>query len=98
MPLTHTQRHALLSDATLVKRVQIAVLKQAHYVLAGGTGSANPTIKAAAKYAAETYATADATKFMGYVVWNTEQGDQANITDADIEFIVASKYQEIWGA
>lgn len=98
MALTLAQRHALLIDQNLFHRTKSAVLKTAQYVLSGGIGENVPAVKANAKFAAETNATSDATKFMGYIAWNTEEADQANITDAAIQFVVDSKYMEIWGA
>ena len=95
MPLTdYLEIHSLANDASLRGRTETAVAKAAHYVIATGVGGAiTATVLANAKIAAKAPGN-EVTKFIWYVVLNIADDTPSN---ADIQYVVDSKYVEIWG-
>lgn len=96
MALTdYAEIQTLANDPALRGRTETAIAKAAQYVIAAGVGGAiTATVLANARVAAKSPAN-EVTKFIWYVVLNIVN---AAPTNPDIQFIVDSKYVEIWGA
>lgn len=94
--MAYLDNYALLSNPNLNQRTKIAVIKAAHFVLAGG--STDEKILAAAKQAV-AFPDQSVNWFMTYIVMDetiAPIGEAA--TDANIQFVVDSKFEQLWGA
>lgn len=94
--MAYVDNYTILNSGTLKNRAVIAVIKAAHYVLAGG--SVNSTVIYNARQAVSSPDVA-AARFMTYLAVDatvSAAGEAA--TDAEIQFVVDAKYAELWGA
>lgn len=97
MPITFSQRTALINDTDLRDRVARAIAKTASYVNAGGTGISTLSVHRRAVIA-EANPGSEVNVFLEILAQSTEETVAASITDAAVEYAVNANYQRVWGS